>query len=320
MRMTKVLKNLGRVVAYYPGLKIITKSTVASILLCQFLYWKSKTTSEDGSFYKTSEELEMETGLTYEEQRTARAKLVELGIITERYARLEHTIYFTVDEEKIDDLWEEASGQCQVPEQGNAKMGNKAMPNSLNSNTEITTQITTETTINNVSANSEIEKQDPSIAYKERIKKALFTGIENHQRKLQNGESYVANFPSDVQEVIGKVCKLWSITPPQKSSNSFSYWIKSARDLRATCGEYGLEIIDEVFDRIPPEMVSGPASLINVARAKVAEHNRTVSPIAPDQDDMSYHWNSELSVAENERLMAEKMQKESCHDGHPGAL
>ena len=138
MKLTDLLIDVGRPVAYYPGLKRITKSTTATILLCQFIYWIGKGETKDGSIYKTSAEIENETGLTYEEQKTARLKLKELGIIDENYARLDHTIYFKIDTNKVDALW--ASSQCHDGEQGNATFGNEPMPRSINSNTETTTQ------------------------------------------------------------------------------------------------------------------------------------------------------------------------------------
>lgn len=97
--------DLGRVVAYYPGLKKITNSTTASILLCQFLYWTDKST-DNGWIWKTSEELEEETGLTYNEQRTARSILVEKGILEEENKRLDHTMRFRIVQDVLNELWE----------------------------------------------------------------------------------------------------------------------------------------------------------------------------------------------------------------------
>lgn len=104
MRLTDYIKDLGRVVAFYPNLKKITNSTVASVLLCQLLYWTDKT--DDGWIYKTHYDLEEETGLTLYEQKTARQVLVDLGIIDEEYRRLEHKIRFRVNQTILDDLWE----------------------------------------------------------------------------------------------------------------------------------------------------------------------------------------------------------------------
>lgn len=109
MRLTNYIKDLGRVVAYYPNLKKITGSTTSSILLCQLLYWTDKT--DDGWIRKTSDMIEEETGLTYNEQRTARDNLRELGIITDVYKRLDHEISFFVNQDVLNDLWEDAGGE-----------------------------------------------------------------------------------------------------------------------------------------------------------------------------------------------------------------
>jgi hypothetical protein len=51
----------------------------------------------DREVCKTMEEIEAETGLTIYEQVRARKKLVERGVLKERYARLEHKLYFSLD-------------------------------------------------------------------------------------------------------------------------------------------------------------------------------------------------------------------------------
>jgi hypothetical protein len=110
MKLTSAVIDLGRAVAYYPNLKNITGSTTATILLCQFLYWSPKSQGRDGWIWKTSEEIEEETGLTYNEQVTARKILVEKGFIIEQYKRLDHYMRFRVNEEKINEAWEAYTG------------------------------------------------------------------------------------------------------------------------------------------------------------------------------------------------------------------
>jgi len=109
VKLSNYIVDLGRVVAYYPNLKKITDSTTSSILLCQLLYWCDKT--KDQWIWKTSDDIEEETGLTYNEQRTARKNLVDLGIIDEKYARLDHIYKFKVNQEVLNTKWEEYSGK-----------------------------------------------------------------------------------------------------------------------------------------------------------------------------------------------------------------
>jgi|WetSurSiteA1Bulk_404760.scaffolds.fasta_scaffold00445_4 hypothetical protein len=109
MRLTDYIKDLGRAIAFYPSLKKVTGSTPASILLCQLLYWTDKT--QDGWIYKTHYELEDETGLTYYEQKGARKKLRELGILREQFKRLDRTNRYKVNQKVLNDLWEDANGR-----------------------------------------------------------------------------------------------------------------------------------------------------------------------------------------------------------------
>lgn len=111
MRLTNYILELGRVVAYYPGLKRITKSTTATIFLCQFLYWSDKTGKHNGWVRKNHMEIEEETGLTYNEQLTAKKKLVELGLMEIEIKRLDHCSDFRVNQEMLNTLWEEETGK-----------------------------------------------------------------------------------------------------------------------------------------------------------------------------------------------------------------
>ena len=135
MKLTDFLQDVGRPIAYYPKLRRITGSTNATIFLCQLIYWKGKEADPEGWIYKTAEEMEAETGLSYDEQKTARTKLKDAGLIEEHYARLDHQMKYRLNVEAIDTAW----GQP-VPESRNAMFGNEASPFSLNSNTENTTE------------------------------------------------------------------------------------------------------------------------------------------------------------------------------------
>lgn len=113
MGLAEFIIDIGRPVAYYPSLKRIALTTTASILLCQLLYWSDKT--EDGWVEKNSEELESETGLTYEEQKTARAKLKELNLIDEVYMRSIYTMKYKINQKVLNERWEESGGKTTKP-------------------------------------------------------------------------------------------------------------------------------------------------------------------------------------------------------------
>jgi hypothetical protein len=113
MKLTNYIVDLGRAVAYYPGLKKITGSTTASILLCQFLYWSDKT--DDGWIWKDSDEIEEETGLTYYEQKTAKRVLSELNLVEGEFKPLDHTSRFRVNQDELNNKWEELGGEKLKP-------------------------------------------------------------------------------------------------------------------------------------------------------------------------------------------------------------
>jgi hypothetical protein len=101
MRVADVLRELGRPIAYYPFLARYLGGVNAAVFFCQIFYWQDKATSELGA-HKSVEELEQETGLSYEEQRAARAKLRAAGVVIETNKKIEHRIYFRVDEDALE--------------------------------------------------------------------------------------------------------------------------------------------------------------------------------------------------------------------------
>lgn len=103
MRIADVLRELGRPIAYYPYLSRYLGGVNACVLFCQLFYWQDKATSEFG-VHKTSAELQAETGLSYEEQRAARTSLRSLGVLIETEKRIEHKIYFRIDEDVLERL------------------------------------------------------------------------------------------------------------------------------------------------------------------------------------------------------------------------
>jgi len=78
-------------------------SVNAVLFFGQIFYWQDKTDSPIG-VYKSSEEIQHETGLTYREQANAREKLRASGVLVETEKRLEHRIYFRVDFDALDAL------------------------------------------------------------------------------------------------------------------------------------------------------------------------------------------------------------------------
>lgn len=141
MKLTDFLSDIGRPVAYYPALRRITGSTNATILLCQFVYWRGKESDPEGWLYKESDEIETETGLSYGEQKTARRNLIEAGLLEEHYARLDHQMKFRLLLDTINDKW--GNDESHIPESGKPEFGNEQKPLSLNES-ETTTETTSD--------------------------------------------------------------------------------------------------------------------------------------------------------------------------------
>ena len=161
MKLTDFLQDVGRPVAYYPKLRKITGSATATILLCQFIYWRGKEKDEDGWLYKTSDEIEKETGLSYKEQKTARKKLVEAGLMEEHYARLDHVLRFKLNLDAINEKW--GKDESDNGEQPIGTFGNDPKGCSLISTTETTTENTPDFFSLTESAIPKIEKQNAMI-------------------------------------------------------------------------------------------------------------------------------------------------------------
>jgi hypothetical protein len=122
MRLSEVLRGLGRVVAYFPGLAKCLGWVKAAVLFCQ-LFYCSQRTGGSTWFPKSQQELCDETGLTIEEQRAARKQLAQKGVVQTKYNRLEHRLYFRLDLQRLDELWGTHNGHV-----GNSQMAGGKMP------------------------------------------------------------------------------------------------------------------------------------------------------------------------------------------------
>lgn len=149
MRPSELMLDLGRPVAFYPGLAKHVGGVNACLFVCQLLYWSDRTDSEMG-VYKTAEEWTRETGLSYKEQATARRKLRELGLITEVEKRLEHKIYYLLDVDALNVLIESANTPTGHPRKSHRAV--RGEPEGRFVHTENTTETTTEIITSGASA------------------------------------------------------------------------------------------------------------------------------------------------------------------------
>ena len=75
----------------------------AALFLAHLVYWTDKST--DGWVFRTSDQIEAETTLTYREQRPARQRLQELGFLEENYDRRNHRKYYRLKLEVVRESW-----------------------------------------------------------------------------------------------------------------------------------------------------------------------------------------------------------------------
>lgn len=127
MKLSDFLQDIGRPIAYYPSLARLLGGINESIFLSQIIYWTGKEASGDGWIYKTSSEIESELGLTYREQMGARKRLRRLGVLSEEYRRLKHVIYFSVNFDYLNHLWDRHMTKCHFGNKQNVSSGNDKM-------------------------------------------------------------------------------------------------------------------------------------------------------------------------------------------------
>ena len=97
MSPLNAIRSIGRPVAFFPALAKYVGGVNAAILLGQLMYWDERTQENGLGVYKTTQQWEDETGLSYREQRTAREKLKERGLLIETYQRLNHRMFYKLD-------------------------------------------------------------------------------------------------------------------------------------------------------------------------------------------------------------------------------
>ena len=126
MSPLETIRSLGRPLAYYPALAKHVGGINAAIFLGQLMYWDER--AEDGAIgvYKSSEQWQTETGLSYKEQMNARKKLRTLGLLSETHKRLQHRIYYKLNHDAFDDFINQILSE-NAQENGESPEGN--LPN-----------------------------------------------------------------------------------------------------------------------------------------------------------------------------------------------
>ena len=165
MNATDYMRAMGKPIAYYPKLAKPLGGVSAAILFSQLFYWQDKATSNLG-VYKTRNELEDETGLSHNEQRTAVKKLCEKDVLIITEKRLEHKTYYKIDNEKVNEILGDFASSMitssrdikSIPHELDiVDVGTTTKSSSLDQ--EITTKNTTEITTNIIAAKPQTQKR-----------------------------------------------------------------------------------------------------------------------------------------------------------------
>ncbi len=152
--MRWVFPAIKGVVAHYPELVQLTGSVNSALLLEQLIFWMNKGRKKDGWIYKDSRQLQAETGLSKEQQMTARRRLRDLGFIEEKKAGIPPTVHFRVNVAALRKAWDENAesiigkrqlkgGKKPLVEGGISSVQMKAKPTYIS---ETTSEITQENT------------------------------------------------------------------------------------------------------------------------------------------------------------------------------
>ena len=238
MKPSEMLKNTGRVIAYRPNLARLFGGVIAEVFFEQIFYWQDKTDSDLG-VYKTQEELEIETGLSRKEQETARKLLREKGVLTETYKRLEHRMYYKINNEKLDELLatlaNDTNEHSRMPK-SDIREGNKvAFVNTLDYNTRL--QINNPLPLNGESADAEpteVGSRDKSYTDKKQnsIKVNYSVVAETYNtlvKELNSNLPLIAN-PSQLSDKRKKAIK--------KLAQVFIKRFEIESDVESALGEY----------------------------------------------------------------------------------
>ncbi len=128
--MKRVLPAIKGVVAFYPELVLITKSLTAALLLSQLVFWMDKGWKKDGWIYKDFRQLRAETGLTKEQQITARKRLRDLGLVEEKKKGVPPVVHFRVNAAVLQKLWDENAASIvgkRLPKRGKGRLLKEAL-------------------------------------------------------------------------------------------------------------------------------------------------------------------------------------------------
>jgi len=91
-----------RPIAFHREFARLLGSVASGVFLSQLVYWHHRTTDPDGWFYKSVDEWTDETMLSEDQQRRARAKLRDLGLLREEQRGFDRTNWYLLDYDRLE--------------------------------------------------------------------------------------------------------------------------------------------------------------------------------------------------------------------------
>jgi len=116
---------LAHPIAFHPCLVDVTGSVNAAIMLSQAIYWSTRSSQSDGSFWKERKDWSEATRLTRWEQEAARKLLRNKPFWSERYDRLRHRQYYRVDFDALEEALLLESGAPTFPKEEKPPSGRR---------------------------------------------------------------------------------------------------------------------------------------------------------------------------------------------------
>lgn len=278
MKLSDYLSDVGRPVAFYPSLVKAMGNRNDAIFICQMAYWKDRGEDPNGWIYKESVEIEKETSLTYKEQIRVRKRLKKLGILHEKYYKSIHRMYFKIDWDVFNSLWD-VRDLCEAPDQWSyttcplvsSLIGNTYTTHRLNKEMqkmcekckmlkqkiELGTEYGFEFDVKNskemLKNLTELHKTEDLTEHKkvtqnERISAMMQGSKDEYSDKL-------ADYPERCRKPLSYFLHKWQFSPsavPKKSKSKggmFAAWIAGIDDLVAISGEKRFELVlDKVYE------------------------------------------------------------------------
>lgn len=102
MSITSIIADIGRPVSFYPSIARAFGDINTALIVCQFMYWRSKVGERD--IYKTQSEIENETCVPAHTQRRIFKRLSSLGMVTIKKKGVPAKNYFTWDWSAVDNF------------------------------------------------------------------------------------------------------------------------------------------------------------------------------------------------------------------------